>query len=50
MNLIRYAHPSVMRQSYCRDMTHTFIFKEALAFEDLMKRMSELQERFHNMK
>lgn len=32
------------------DMTTTFIFKEALSFEDLMKRISELQDRFHDMK
>lgn len=31
------------------NMTHTFIFKEAPTFDDLMKRIAELQERFHNM-
>ena len=32
------------------NMTTAFIFKEAPAFDDLMKRIAELQERFHNMK
>ena len=31
------------------NMTTAFIFKEAPAFDDLMRRISELQERFHNM-
>lgn len=31
------------------NMTKTFIFKEALAFDDLMLRIAELQDRFHNM-
>lgn len=31
------------------NMTTAFIFKEAPAFEDLMKRIAELQERFHAM-
>ncbi|MBR3566407.1 MAG: nucleotidyl transferase AbiEii/AbiGii toxin family protein [Paludibacteraceae bacterium] len=31
------------------NMTTAFIFKDALAFDNLMKRITELQERFYNM-
>ena len=39
----------VFRADYA-NMTTAFIFKDALAFDNLMKRIAELQERFHNMK
>jgi hypothetical protein len=32
------------------NMTQMFIFKAAPAFDDLMKRIEELQQRFHNTK
>ena len=31
------------------EMKNSMVFKEALAFDDLMKRIAELQERFHTM-
>lgn len=52
-NNICFYPPAELLEAFRADyanMTQTFIFKAAPAFEDLMKRIAELQERFHNIK
>lgn len=49
---INFCPPQELIEAFRADyanMTTAFIFKEALAFDDLMKRIVQLQERFHNM-
>lgn len=49
---IRFYPPQELINAFREDyteMTTAFIFKEAPTFEDLMRRIAELQERFHNM-
>jgi predicted nucleotidyltransferase component of viral defense system len=52
-NNICFYPPEELLEAFRADyanMIQTFIFKAAPAFDDLMKRIAELQERFHNIK